>query len=62
VRRPLVPDVAYISHDRLRPLSDEELQVPRLAPDVGAEILSWTIGDPTWTIRFVRACKPDHRS
>lgn len=40
VRRPLVPDVAYISNQRLRPLSDEELQVPPLAPDVAVEILS----------------------
>ncbi|HEY1868265.1 MAG TPA: Uma2 family endonuclease, partial [Candidatus Cybelea sp.] len=30
VRRPLVPDVAYISNERLRPLSDEELQIPPL--------------------------------
>lgn len=40
VRRPLVPDVAYISNQRLRPLSDEELQMPPLAPDVAVEILS----------------------
>ena len=40
VRRPLVPDIAYISNERLRALSDEELQVPPLAPDVAVEILS----------------------
>jgi Uma2 family endonuclease len=40
VRRPLVPDVAYVSNERLRPLSDEELQLPPLAPDVAVEILS----------------------
>jgi Uma2 family endonuclease len=40
VRRPLVPDVAYVSSERLRPLSDQELQVPPLAPDVAVEILS----------------------
>jgi len=40
VRRPLVPDVAYVSNERLRALSDEELQVPPLAPDVAVEILS----------------------
>lgn len=40
VRRPLVPDVAYVSNDRLRPLSDDELQLPPLAPDVPVEILS----------------------
>jgi Uma2 family endonuclease len=39
-RRPLVPDVAYVSNDRLRHLSDEELQTPPLAPDVAVEILS----------------------
>lgn len=40
IRRPLVPDVAYASNERLRPLSYEELQVPPLAPDVAVEILS----------------------
>ena len=40
VRRPLVPDVAYVSNERLRPLSDTELEIPPLAPDVAAEILS----------------------
>lgn len=40
VRRPLVPDVAYISNERLRPLSDAEIEVPPLAPDVVVEILS----------------------
>jgi Uma2 family endonuclease len=40
VRRPLVPDVAYISHERLRPLSDDDVEVPPLAPDVAVEILS----------------------
>jgi len=40
VRRPLVPDVAYVSNERLRPLSDKELQLPPLAPDVAVEILS----------------------
>ncbi|MBV9699361.1 MAG: Uma2 family endonuclease [Candidatus Eremiobacteraeota bacterium] len=40
MRRPLVPDVAYVSNERLRPLSDEDLEVPPLAPDVPVEILS----------------------
>ena len=40
VRRPLVPDVAYVSNERLRPLSDRELEVPPIAPDVAVEILS----------------------
>jgi Uma2 family endonuclease len=40
VRRPLVPDIAYVSYERLRILSDEELQIPPLAPDVAVEILS----------------------
>ncbi|MBV8724028.1 MAG: Uma2 family endonuclease [Candidatus Eremiobacteraeota bacterium] len=39
-RRPLVPDVAYVSNERLRHLSDEELQIPPMAPDVAVEILS----------------------
>jgi Uma2 family endonuclease len=40
VRRPLVADVAYASSERLRPLSDKEVEIPPLAPDVGVEILS----------------------
>lgn len=40
VRRPLVPDVAYVTNERLRPLSDEELEIPPIAPDVAVEILS----------------------
>ena len=40
VRRPLVPDVAYVSNERLQPLSDQDLQLPPLAPDVAVEILS----------------------
>jgi Uma2 family endonuclease len=37
-RRPLVPDVAYVSNERLRPLSDEEVEMPPLAPDVDDKI------------------------
>jgi len=40
VRRPLVPDVAYVSNERLRPLGDAELEIPPIAPDVAVEILS----------------------
>ncbi len=40
LRRPLVPDVAYVSNERLRPLSDNELEIPPLAPDAAVEILS----------------------
>ena len=40
VRRPLVPDVAYVSNERLRPLTDAELEIPPLAPDVAVEVLS----------------------
>jgi len=38
-RRPLVPDISFVSRARLRALSGEELQVPPLAPDVVFEIL-----------------------
>ncbi|HEV3091559.1 MAG TPA: Uma2 family endonuclease [Candidatus Cybelea sp.] len=40
IRRPLVPDVAYVSKARLRASSDEDLEVPPFAPDVAVEILS----------------------
>jgi Uma2 family endonuclease len=40
VRRPLVPDVAYVSNERLGMLSDEDLEIPPLAPDVAVEVLS----------------------
>ncbi|MBV9263345.1 MAG: Uma2 family endonuclease, partial [Candidatus Eremiobacteraeota bacterium] len=39
-RRPLVPDVSYVSNERLRTLSDDDLQVPPFAPDIAVEILS----------------------
>lgn len=40
VRRPLVPDVAYVSNDRLNSLTDDEIEMPPLSPDVAVEILS----------------------
>lgn len=40
IRRPLVPDVAYISNERLRELSDDEAETPPIAPEVAVEILS----------------------
>jgi Uma2 family endonuclease len=40
VRRPLVPDVAYVSYDRLRPLSEADREVPPIAPDIAVEIRS----------------------
>jgi Uma2 family endonuclease len=43
IRRPLVPDVAYISNERLRPLSDAEIEMPPVAPEVAVEVLS--LGD-----------------
>jgi len=39
-RRPLVPDVAYISYERLDPLTPEERETPPVAPDIVVEILS----------------------
>ena len=39
-RRPLVPDLAYVRNERLRELSDAEIEAPPLAPDVAIEILS----------------------
>ncbi len=36
----LVPDVAYVSYDRLRPLSDEDSEEPPFAPDVAVEVRS----------------------
>ena len=38
--RPLVPDVAYVDARRLHGLRGEELEVPRLTPDVVVEVLS----------------------
>lgn len=40
IRRPLVPDVAYVSNERLRELDDTDLELPPFAPDVAIEILS----------------------
>ncbi|HTD34577.1 MAG TPA: Uma2 family endonuclease [Candidatus Elarobacter sp.] len=40
IRRPLVPDVAYVSNERLRGLDDTDLELPPFAPDVAVEIVS----------------------
>ncbi|HEY0798939.1 MAG TPA: Uma2 family endonuclease [Candidatus Baltobacteraceae bacterium] len=40
VRRPLVPDVAYVSMERLRSVPREEIECPTFPPDVAVEILS----------------------
>jgi Uma2 family endonuclease len=38
MRRPFVPDVAYVSNERLRGLEGYDLEVPPFAPDVAIEI------------------------
>jgi Uma2 family endonuclease len=41
IRRPLVPDISYVSHERLADLEEGlDLEVPPFAPDVAVEILS----------------------
>jgi Uma2 family endonuclease len=38
--RPLVPDISFVSIDRLRGLSRESIQAPAFAPTVAVEVLS----------------------
>jgi len=40
IRRPLVPDLAFVAFDRLDGLSHAELQSPAFAPSVAFEVLS----------------------
>ena len=40
IRRPLVPDVSYVSDARLVGLEGSELEAPAFSPDVAVEILS----------------------
>ncbi|HEY4440628.1 MAG TPA: Uma2 family endonuclease [Candidatus Elarobacter sp.] len=40
VRRPLVPDIAYVADERLEGLSGRDLELPPFAPNVAVEILS----------------------
>jgi Uma2 family endonuclease len=40
VRRPLVPDISYVSYERSRDLEGYDLELPPFAPDVAVEILS----------------------
>lgn len=40
IRRPLVPDLAYVANERLAHLEGRELELPAFAPDVAIEILS----------------------
>jgi Uma2 family endonuclease len=39
-RRPLVPDIAYVSNARLRGLDVDAAEAPTFAPDVAIEVLS----------------------
>jgi Uma2 family endonuclease len=40
IRRPLVPDLSYVSNERLAGLEGRDLDLPPFAPDVAIEILS----------------------
>jgi Uma2 family endonuclease len=40
IRRPLVPDIAYVSDARLAGLEGRDLEAPPFSPDVAVEILS----------------------
>ena len=48
IRRPLVPDISYVSYERLRALEGYDLELPPFAPDVAVEILS-----PGWRRRHL---------
>src|ERR1700687_897310 len=39
-RRPLIPDVAFLSYRRVRFESPEDADIPRVAPDIVVEVLS----------------------
>jgi Uma2 family endonuclease len=38
--RPLVPDIAYLSYERMGNASDDELEAPRIPPNIVIEIRS----------------------
>jgi Uma2 family endonuclease len=40
IRRPLVPDIAYVRNERLSGLEGRELEAPEFSPDVAVEIRS----------------------
>jgi Uma2 family endonuclease len=40
IRRPLVPDVSFVSYERLRGLEGYDLEAPPFAPDIAVEIRS----------------------
>jgi Uma2 family endonuclease len=40
LRSSLVPDVAFISKERLAPLTDSEREIPQFAPDIAIEVSS----------------------
>jgi Uma2 family endonuclease len=40
IRRPLVPDIAYLSFERMRGLDEPDREIPPLAPDIVVEIIS----------------------
>src|SRR5215467_15425377 len=43
IRRPLVPDVAYLSYSRVARENEAEADIPRIAPEAVVEVLS--LGD-----------------
>ncbi len=57
-RRPLVPDVCYVSYERMSGVSREALEAPEFAPDVAFEIRSPgdNLKDLEEKIRVYRAC------
>jgi Uma2 family endonuclease len=40
ITRPLVPDIAFLSYDRMRGIAEADLDMPRVAPELIVEILS----------------------
>ena len=72
VVHPLVPDVAFMSFERLRPLSKDERRYPLIAPEIVVEILSPT-DEPkdvetkrkeylAWGVSLVLLVDPESRS
>jgi Uma2 family endonuclease len=70
--RPLIPDIAYMSYDRLRPLSASEREVPTVPPEIVVEIRS-PCDDPAdidekravflaWGVTLVIVVDPETRS
>jgi hypothetical protein len=61
IRRPLVPDVSYVSFERLRGLAGRDLELPPFAPTSPSKFSRRTIARATSRTRSTSICAAERR-